>query len=134
MQRAIGPEILVLDVANIVGARAQHGWWRDRQGAATKLIADVAALDSFPHPLLDRWFPRVVAVVEGAARGAQPAGEVEVIEAQGSGDDAIVELVRQARPWETVRVITADRGLKERVMALGAETSGPGWLLALLDR
>ncbi|MFI6505033.1 NUDIX domain-containing protein [Nonomuraea typhae] len=132
IQGVLVPEIVVLDVANIVGARAEHGWWNDRLGAATRLVRDVAAHRGLTHPLLAQWYPRIVAVVEGAAGRTPPAGDVEVVSAPGSGDDTIVELVRRARPWERVRVVTADRGLKERVTALGAETSGPKWLLSQL--
>ncbi|MFD9944571.1 NUDIX domain-containing protein [Nonomuraea sp. NPDC059023] len=132
VQGVLVPETVVLDVANIVGARAEHGWWNDRLGAATRLVRDVAARSGLTHPLLAQWYPRIVAVVEGAARQTPPAGEVEVVAAAGSGDDTIVELVRQARPWERYRVVTADRGLKERVAGLGAETSGPRWLLSQL--
>lgn len=131
IQLALPPATLVLDVANIVGARAERGWWNDRLGAATKLVREVAGR-GFTHPVLTEWFPRVVAVVEGAAKAAPEAGEVEVVAAQGSGDDAIVEVVRHAKPWESVLVITADRGLKERVEALGATTTGPRWLLGQL--
>ncbi|WP_157248495.1 NUDIX hydrolase [Nonomuraea typhae] len=132
IQGVLVPEIVVLDVANIVGARAEHGWWNDRLGAATRLVRDVAERRGLTHPLLTQWYPRIVAVVEGAAGHTPPAGDVEVVRAPGSGDDTIVELVRRARPWERVRVVTADRGLKERVTALGAETSGPKWLLSQL--
>ncbi|MFI6297665.1 NUDIX domain-containing protein [Nonomuraea sp. NPDC050790] len=133
VQGVLVPETVVLDVANIVGARAEHGWWKDRLGAATRLVRDVAARSGLTHPLLAQWYPRIVAVVEGAARQTPPAGGVEVVAAEGSGDDTIVELVRQAKPWERYRVVTADRGLKERVSALGAETSGPRWLLSQLS-
>jgi hypothetical protein len=29
--------------------------------------------------------------------------------------------------------VSADRGLRRRAEALGADVAGPGWLLALLD-
>jgi hypothetical protein len=57
-------------------------------------------------------------------------GEVSVVQAAGSGDDAIVAVVRQL-PGRRV-VVTADRGLRERCVAAGAEIRGPGWLLGLL--
>lgn len=131
IQGALRPEIVVLDVANIVGARAEHGWWKDRLGAASKLLRDVARL-RLTHPVLDQWYPRIVAVVEGAAREATAPQGIEVIAALGSGDDAIVDVVRQARTWERVQVVTADRGLRDRVTELGAETVGPRWLLSQL--
>jgi 8-oxo-dGTP pyrophosphatase MutT (NUDIX family) len=131
IQRAIRPETIVLDVANIVGARAEHGWWRDRAGAATRLLEDVAGL-RLDHPVLAQWYPRVVAVVEGAAKHVPAVPGIEVVAAAGSGDDAIVEVVRESRPWERVVVVTADRGLRERVSELGAEIVGPRWLLSQL--
>jgi 8-oxo-dGTP diphosphatase len=64
--------------------------------------------------------------------GAGPArpGEVRVVEARGSGDDAIVAVVREL-PGRRV-VVTADRELRARCVAAGAEILGPGWLLGQL--
>ncbi|NRQ37490.1 NUDIX domain-containing protein [Nonomuraea sp. NN258] len=131
LQAAIRPETVVLDVANIVGARAERGWWNDRLGAATKLLEAVAG-QRLRHPMLAQWFPRVVAVVEGAARSVPAVPGIQVVAATGSGDDAIVGVVRQAKSWERVLVVTADRELKARVAELGAETVGPTWLLSQL--
>ena len=92
--------------------------------------------------------PGFVMVLEGAARAAAarlPAaepdtdadgtgsarpGEVRVVQARGSGDDAIVAVVREL-PGRRV-VVTADRELRARCVAAGAEILGPGWLLGLL--
>ncbi|MFI0424302.1 NUDIX domain-containing protein [Spongiactinospora sp. 9N601] len=133
---ALSPVVLVLDIANIVGARAEHGWWRDRAGAAAKLLSAVRDLaddglraepEGFPR--LARWFPRVVAVVEGAARGVGGPPGVGVVRAEGSGDDAIVRTVREVPAWERVLVVTADRELRRRVSELNAAVTGPRWLL-----
>ncbi|MET7459074.1 NUDIX domain-containing protein [Nonomuraea sp. NPDC005501] len=131
VRQELRPETLVLDVANIVGAQAEHGWWNDRLGAATRLLGEVSRLAP-AHPVLERWYPRIVAVVEGAAREVPDVAGIQVVAATGSGDDAVVEVVRRARPWERVLVVTADRGLKERVTELGATTQGPRWLLSQL--
>ncbi|WP_242454311.1 NUDIX domain-containing protein [Bailinhaonella thermotolerans] len=130
---AIDPVLLVLDAANIVGSRAD-GWWKDRAGATARLLGQVSAqleygLRGLPGGTLERWYPRVTMIVEGAAKGVRPVGDVEVVAAEGSGDDTIVETVRAAKPWERVLVVTADRGLRERCAALGAEVIGPRWLL-----
>lgn len=137
--RALDPVLVVLDAANIVGARAEHGWWRDRAGAAAKLVSEVGALGvsgvrALPAglPALTRWFPRFTVVVEGAARDVAGVPGVSVLAAPGSGDDAVVRAVRQAPEWEHVLVVTADRGLRERVVALGAKVTGPRWLLSQL--
>ena len=92
--------------------------------------------------------PGFVMVLEGAARaaaarltaaepdaGADRAGpvrpgEVRVVQARGSGDDTIVAVVREL-PGRRV-VVTADRELRARCAAAGAEILGPGWLLGLL--
>ncbi|GAB3148114.1 NUDIX hydrolase [Microbispora hainanensis] len=140
---ALSPVVVVLDMANIIGARAERGWWRDRAGAAKRLLNELVPLcergiGEIPEgvPPLTRWFPRMVAVLEGAATRAAAPGPVTenltVVAARGSGDDAIVEVVRDVRPWETALVVTADRGLRERVTALGAMVVGPRWLLKQL--
>jgi 8-oxo-dGTP diphosphatase len=66
----------------------------------------------------------------GAAPGPPRPGEVRVVQAPGSGDDAIVAVVREL-PGRRV-VVTADRGLRDRCVAAGAEILGPSWLLGLL--
>ena len=68
------------------------------------------------------------AIPTGPGR-AQP-GRVRVVEARGSGDDAIVALAREL-PGRRV-VVTADRALRDRSVAAGAAVLGPAWLLALL--
>jgi hypothetical protein len=72
-----------------------------------------------------------VLVLEGAARPGVPQGVrdgVRTVHALGSGDDAIVRLVDDVS-GEHVVVVTADRGLRRRVEALGATVHGPSWLL-----
>jgi uncharacterized protein YaiI (UPF0178 family) len=55
-----------------------------------------------------------------------------VVEARGSGDDAIVALVRELSGRRVV--VTADRELRDRCAAAGATVLGPAWLLGLLSR
>ncbi|WP_454319220.1 NTP pyrophosphohydrolase [Streptomyces phaeoluteigriseus] len=113
------PLLLIVDAANVVGS-VPDGWWRDRRGAAERL-RDRLAADGLPGhsgPV------EVVLVVEGAARGVEPVVGVRVESAPGSGDDHIVDLV--ARSADRARlVVTADRELRRRVTALGAEVTGP---------
>jgi hypothetical protein len=120
--------LLAVDAANVVGSRPD-GWWRDPPAAARRLrdqldrIGEIG-LAGLPPPI------EVVLVVEGAARDTEEAPGVRVVRSPGSGDDALVELVRAAvaegRPCVA---ITADRDLRERVRALGARVNGPAWLL-----
>ena len=131
----------MVDVANVMGSRPD-GWWRDRAGAAVRLHAEVVRLAASGRAIVpdepgspgetDR--PGFVLVLEGAAKAAAvrlPSdAEVRVVQARGSGDDAIVDLVREL-PGRRV-VVTADRELRERSVAAGATILGPGWLLGLL--
>ena len=147
---------VVVDVANVMGSRPD-GWWRDRAGAAVRLHAEIARLAASGRAVLpdapgapEPGPPGFVLVLEGAAnaavarlpageRGAPgganaadpvPPGEVRVVQARGSGDDAIVALVREL-PGRRV-VVTADRELRGRCVAAGATILGPSWLLGLL--
>ncbi|MET7972950.1 NTP pyrophosphohydrolase [Streptomyces mirabilis] len=113
------PLLVIIDAANVVGS-VPDGWWRDRRGAAERL-RDRLARDGLPEhegPV------ELVLVVEGAAKGVESVPGVRVVEAPGSGDDRIVEVVTEAgdRP---VLVITADRELRRRVTESGAEVAGP---------
>ncbi|GAA2876828.1 hypothetical protein Acy02nite_06510 [Actinoplanes cyaneus] len=118
------PPLIVVDGANVVGS-VPDGWWRDRAGAAVRLRDRLAALPAtglggIPAPV------EVILVVEGKARDIPqgPPG-VRIERASGSGDDKIIELVRgEPRPRRIV-VVTADRGLRDRAVALGAEILGP---------
>ena len=134
---------VVVDVANVMGARAD-GWWRDRAGAALRLTEQVVALADrgvpagqmpagLPGP--DGW----VLVLEGRSRDAagdaivaanDACAAVRVVAAPGSGDDEIVAEVVSL--GGACLVVTADRELRRRCEAAGAAVTGPGWLLRLL--
>jgi len=177
MEQSKNTATVVVDVANVMGARAD-GWWRDRAGAALRLCREVMALakrgtvpsESGPSesgPTGERPAAAWVLVLEGRARdaaqrlrdGALPAGDappgadlvpppaaasaaasaadtavpVRVVCAPASGDDAIVAVVAEVTArGESCLVVTADRELRRRCVALSAAVVGPGWLLRLL--
>jgi hypothetical protein len=116
--------LVIVDGANVVGS-VPDGWWRDRPAAAIRLrdrLATVLAdgLPDLPGPV------DVTLVVEGKAKDIPPGdSDVRIERAAGSGDDKITELVRDQAPDRRTIVVTADRGLRERVLALGAEVRGP---------
>ncbi len=118
--------LLIVDAANVVGSRPD-GWWRDRAGATARLRDALAPVGGhgvppdLPPPV------EVVLVVEGAARKVPGVDGVRVVPAAGSGDDAVVDLVAGAGDRRRL-VVTADRELRQRVTALGAEVHGPRWL------
>jgi rRNA-processing protein FCF1 len=71
----------------------------------------------------------VTIVLEGRARaGAEEVDQagVTVVHAPGEGDDTIAAI---AAARHDVTVVTADRGLTDRVRASGAHVVGPKWLL-----
>ncbi|BDZ54026.1 hypothetical protein [Agromyces marinus] len=131
--------VVVVDVANVMGSRPD-GWWRDRAGAATRLLErmprlagrTVAGPDG-EEVVIDR----IVAVLEGAAKAAVdpvPADGLEVVRAPADGDGSIVEAAADlAAAGDRALVVTADRGLRARLPgAVGA--AGQGWFNALIGR
>jgi 8-oxo-dGTP diphosphatase len=139
-----------VDVANVMGSRPD-GWWRDRPGAAVRLHAELASLASKGRPVLpgdtgpddagpddagpdDAGPEEFVMVLEGATKAAASRIEnnspVRVVKADGSGDDAIVALVQELSGRRVV--VTADRELRRRCEAAGAEVFGPSWLIGLV--
>jgi hypothetical protein len=132
--------VLVVDAANVIGSRPT-GWWKDRAGAARTFVDAVRAAVG-----AGRLRSPVVVVLEGKAREGASSGSAEgvtVVHAAGSGDDALVDVVRDASAaaseasgegdGQGVVLITADRELRRRAEALGAEVVGPRWLLERLD-
>lgn len=125
--------LLVVDAANVVGS-VPDGWWRDRRGATERLRDRLGPVSGtgLTRPGVPDWARepglQVVLVVEGRARGVSSSPTVEVRAAPDSGDDTIVEVIRAARtagPDRPCLLITADRALRARVVALGADVAGP---------
>ncbi|NMO55489.1 hypothetical protein HH310_30435 [Actinoplanes sp. TBRC 11911] len=116
--------LVIVDGANVVGS-VPDGWWRDRPAAAARLRDRLAAvlaegLPDLPGPV------EVALVVEGKARDIpQTSNGVRIERAPASGDDKITDLVRVEAPARRTVVVTADRGLRARVVPLGAEVRGP---------
>lgn len=122
--------LIVVDGANVVGS-VPDGWWRDRRGAAERLrdaLVPVAAQGLGAAAGVPEWAVggpvEVVLVTEGAARGVPAVPGVRVAEAPGSGDDLVAELAAAAEGRHCL-VVTADRGLRARVEAVGARCVGP---------
>lgn len=115
--------MLIIDAANVIGSRPT-GWWRDRPGAAQRFTEQVRA--TVVAGGLDA---PVTLVLEGRARAGADESDVDgvaVVHAPGEGDDAIAALAATHRQ---AVVVTADRGLAERVRAVGGKVVGPSWLL-----
>lgn len=128
--------MLLVDVANVVGS-VPDGWWRDRAGAATRLLARLGSLVGSTVDVAGRAhrLDRVVAVVEGAARVADDPGVPGLVveRAPRDGDSLLAELAGRLRSrGDEVLLVTADRGLRARLPD-GAAALGPRRLLELLE-
>ncbi|MFD1521992.1 hypothetical protein [Pseudonocardia yunnanensis] len=132
---------VIVDGANVVGSRPD-GWWRDRAGAARKLAGKLSAALTAGPALLARGLGeeatdddvRVHLVLEGAAARIEDLPThpgLDVLHAPADGDSAIAALAADLAA-EPVVVVTADRGLRDRVRAGGARTVGPETLLRVL--
>jgi len=128
---------VVVDAANVVGSRPD-GWWRDRPGAARRLVDElVAGLVEHRELLADALGMsgelRVHLVLEGAACRVADLPmhpRLDVHHAAADGDAAIAALAGEL-PGD-VLVVTADRELRARVRAVGADVTGPSTLLDAL--
>ena len=123
---------MVIDGMNVIGSRPD-GWWRDRDAAALRLLgrlqhAATRSRDAFTL-VLDGRPPADLA--EGEHGGV----EVRYARRRGrdAADDRIVELVAADPAPGSLRVVTSDRDLVDRVTALGATTEGAGAFLRRLD-
>ncbi len=114
--------MLIVDVANVIGSRPT-GWWRDRPAATRRFTERVRA--SVAAGRLDT---PITLVLEGQARAGveeSDIGGIVVVHAPSVGDDTIAAL---AAMHDEVVVVTADRGLADRVRAANGTVVGPNWL------
>ena len=129
--------VLLVDAANVIGSRPD-GWWRDRAGAASRLLESLAGLRGAtvtrPKSTRAERLVEVLAVLEGAARSAAAPDTVGVVSAAQDGDREIVAQARRIlADGKVPLVVTADRGLRGR-LPNGSEVAGPEWLNRLVGR
>jgi predicted RNA-binding protein with PIN domain len=118
----------LVDGMNVVGSRPD-GWWRDRDGAMRRLVA---ALDAFAAATGEP----VAVVFDGRPRTIE-AERVDVRFAARRGanaaDDDIAALAAADGDPGTLRVVTSDAALAERVTGAGATVVGAGAFRRMLD-
>lgn len=119
---------LLVDVANVMGSRPD-GWWRDRAAAAQRLVAQLEPVPGAVQAPDGSLIDIVHAAIEGKGVHASADNPALIVTRDGTADDALARIARSGD-----LVVTADRGLRERVTAVGAEVIGPSWLLDLIDR
>jgi predicted RNA-binding protein with PIN domain len=127
-----GAARFVIDGMNVIGSRPD-GWWRDRAGAAHRLLARLQELAAASGD-------EITLVLDGRPLEDLPEGThdgVEVLYARrpgrNAGDDRIVEVLRNIPEAAAVTVVTSDRDLAERSRELGAVVVGTRSLLTRLD-
>jgi predicted RNA-binding protein with PIN domain len=122
----------VVDGMNVIGSRPD-GWWRDRDAAVRRLLSRLQQAAARSHDTL-------TLVLDGrppadVTEGGHGGVEVRYARRRGrdAADDRIVELVATDTDPGSLRVVTSDRALADRVTALGATTEGAGAFLRRLD-
>jgi predicted RNA-binding protein with PIN domain len=119
---------LIIDGNNVMGA-APDGWWRDRAGAARRLVRRVqcyaAATDRPVTIVFDVPFPEMPEGVHDGVtiRYATRRG-------RNAADDRIVELLQDVH--EPIEVVTSDGDLGVRAGAEGRSRTGAGAFLRVL--
>jgi predicted RNA-binding protein with PIN domain len=115
----------IVDGMNVIGSRPT-GWWRDRPAAMRDLVERLKTLDE-----------PVTVIFDGEPFEIEDTGGVEVLFASRRGrnaaDDDIAALVEVAAEPGSLRVVTSDGELAERVRAQGAGVVGAGEFRRRLD-
>ena len=153
---------LIVDGMNVIGSRPT-GWWRDRPAAARRLIAQLQALAltadseavsaehrnseavSAEHRnseavSAEQQISHLTVVLDGRPLPDLPEGEHDGVtvryatrRGRNSADDRIIDLVAADPDPSSLTVVTSDRALRDRALALRAQVVGAGTLLRRLD-
>jgi len=119
----------IVDASNVIGSRPD-GWWRDREGAARRLLDDLRAFAAGGEDV-------TVVLDAGPPSWAGREGTVEVVIAPRRGrdaaDDEIARRVAADPDPGSIRVVTSDRALAARVLEHGAQIEGAGAFRRRLD-
>lgn len=121
-----GTRVLV-DGNNVMGSRPD-GWWRNRAGAARRLVTEII-------PLARGYGGEWTIVFDGKGPPCMPLSpEWFTVVHAGHGrrdgaDDRIVEFVHENPHRAATLVYTSDAKLRTRLMALGTRVIGSGTLL-----
>ncbi len=119
----------LIDGMNVIGTRPD-AWWKDRHGAMVNLVG-----------LLERWVAAsgedVTVVFEQPPSPPIRSTVIEVAHAprprRDSADDEIIRLVLADAAPGTIRVVTSDTWLVDRVHAAGATVESSAAFRALIE-
>jgi predicted RNA-binding protein with PIN domain len=113
----------LVDAGNVIGSRPD-GWWRDRAGAARRLVDELRTWAEAEG------VPVTVVLDAGPDDLLGSSGRVEVVRAPqprpNAADDEIVRLLSTTYEPSEAIVATSDADLAARVRALGARVEGAG--------
>jgi hypothetical protein len=120
----------LIDASNVIGSRPD-GWWRDREGAARRLLDALRELAAEGEDV-------TVVLDAGPAEWAGREGGFEVAIAPRRGRDAADDEIARRLDADpdpaSVRVVTSDAALAARARARGAQVEGAGTFGRRLDR
>jgi hypothetical protein len=112
----------MIDASNVIGSRPD-GWWRDREGAARRLLADLRRFAESGEDV-------TVVLDAGPREWAGRDGRLEVAIAPRPGrdaaDDEIARRLAADPDPASIRVVTSDSGLAARARERGASVEGAG--------
>jgi hypothetical protein len=112
----------MIDASNVIGARPD-GWWRDREGAARRLLADLRRFAEAGEDV-------TVVLDAGPPEWAGRDGRLEVAIAPRPGRDAADDEIARRLDADpdpgSIRVVTSDAALAARARERGAEVEGAG--------
>jgi predicted RNA-binding protein with PIN domain len=119
----------MIDASNVIGTRPD-GWWRDREGAARRLLDELRAFAEGGE---------AVTVVLDAGppewAGREGAFEVAIAPRRGrdAADDEIARRLDADPDPSSIRVVTSDAALAARARERGAQVEGAGTFRRRLD-
>jgi predicted RNA-binding protein with PIN domain len=119
----------LIDGMNVIGTRPD-AWWKDRHAAMIRLV-----------DMLERWAAHdgedVTVVFERPPSPPIRSTVIEVAHAprprRDSADDEIVRRLAASSEPETIRVVTSDLWLVDRVHAAGATVQSSAQFRALIE-
>jgi predicted RNA-binding protein with PIN domain len=119
----------MIDASNVIGTRPD-GWWRDREGAARRLLDELRAFAEGGEAV-------TVVLDAGPPEWAGREGALEVAIAPRRGrdaaDDEIARRLDADPDPSSIRVVTSDAALAARARERGAEVEGAGTFRRRLD-
>lgn len=112
----------VVDAMNVIGSRPD-GWWNDPVKAMRRFAGE---LDDFAQTTGDQ----VTVVFDKDPGPLENAVSIEVVVARWKGrnaaDHEIEEIVAHSKDPASLRVVTSDKRLVEKVTELGAKVTSSG--------